>query len=66
MIHPSQLINPKRSKNTLSAASSPPPPHIEEVSEPIKSTDYEPLIKDMPMFIPNPFTEEEFMELGNA
>ena len=46
----------------LSAASSPPPPYIEELTEPPKSPDHEPLIEDMPMFIPDPFTEE----LGNV
>jgi hypothetical protein len=50
----------------LSAASSPPPPYIEEITEPPKSPDHEPLIEDMPMFIPDLFTEEEYLELGNA
>ena len=50
----------------LSAASSPPPPYIEEITEPPKSSDHEPLIEDMPMFIPDFFTEEEYLELGNA
>ena len=50
----------------LSATSSPPPPYIEEITEPPKSPDHEPLIEDMPMFIPDLFTEEEYLELGNA
>ena len=43
----------------LSAASSPPPPYIEEITEPPKSPNHEPLIEDIPMFISNLFTEEE-------
>jgi hypothetical protein len=35
----------------LSAESSPPPPYIEEITEPPKIPDHEPLIEDMPMFI---------------
>ena len=51
----------------LSAASSPPPPYIEEITEPPKSPDHEPLIEDMPMmFIPDLFTEEEYLQLGNV
>ena len=50
----------------LSVASSPPPPYIEEITDPPKSPDHEPLIEDMPMFIPDLFTEEEYLELGNA
>jgi hypothetical protein len=56
----------KQQVHTLSAASYPPPPYIEEITEPSKSTNHEPLIEDMPMFIPDLFTEEEYMELGNA
>ena len=41
----------KQQLHILSAASSPPPPHIEEITEPPKSLDHEPLIKDMPMFV---------------
>ena len=50
----------------LLAASSPPPPYIEEITEPPKSPDHEPLHKDMPMFIPDLFTEEEYLELSNV
>jgi hypothetical protein len=50
----------------VSATSSPPPPYIEEITEPSKSTDHEPLIEDMPMFIPDLFIKEEYMELGNT
>jgi hypothetical protein len=65
---PEPTDQPKQKKqvHTLSGASSPPPPHIEEITEPSKSTDHEPLIEDMPMFIPELFTEQEYMELGNA
>ena len=48
----------------LSDASS--PPHKEEITEPANSPDHEPLIKDIPMFIPDLFTEEEYMELSNV
>ena len=50
----------------ITAASSPPPPHIEEITEPPKSSDQEPLYEDIPMFIPDLFTEEEYLELGNV
>jgi len=50
----------------LSAISSPPPPYIEEVTEPPKSPDHEPFIEDMPMFVPDLFTKEEYLELDNA
>ena len=50
----------------ISAASSPPPPYIEEIIEPPMSSDQEPLHEDIPMFIPNLFTEEEYLELGNV
>ena len=50
----------------LSAASSPPPPYIEEITEPPKSPDHEPLHEDMPMFIPDLFIEEEYLQLGDV
>ena len=50
----------------LSAASSPPPPYTEEITEPPKPSDQEPLHEDIPMFIPDLFTEEEYLELGNV
>ena len=50
----------------LSAAFSPPPQHIEEINEPPKSPDHEPLFEDMPMFLPHLFSEEEYIELGNV
>ena len=56
----------KQQLHILSAASSPPPPHIEEITKPPKSLDHEPLIEDMPMFIPDLFTKEEYMELCNV
>jgi hypothetical protein len=65
---PKPIDQPKEKQQVhiLSAASSPPPPHIEEITEPFESTNHEPLIEDMPIFIPDLFTEEEYMELGNA
>ena len=33
----------------LSAVSSPPPSHIEEITEPPKSLDHEPLLEELPM-----------------
>ena len=50
----------------LSAVSSPPPSHIEEITEPPKSSDHEPLLEDLPMFIPDLFSEEEYIELGHV
>ena len=46
--------------------SSPPPPHIEEITEPPKSSDHELLLEELPMFIPNLFSEEEYIELGHV
>ena len=50
----------------LSIVSSPPPPHIEEITEPPKSPDHEPLLEELPMFIPDLFSEEEYIELGHV
>jgi hypothetical protein len=50
----------------ITAASSPPPPYIEEITEPPKSSDQEPLQEDIPMFLPDLFTEEEYLELSNV
>ena len=58
--------NETQQLQVLSTASSPPPPFIEEISKPPKSSDQEPLYEDIPMFIPDLFTEEEFLELGNV
>ena len=67
MIHPSQKISPKRSSNYTFYQLRPLLlHHTEENTEPPKSLDHEPLIKDMPMFIPQLFTEGEYMELGNV
>ena len=63
---PIEQLSETQQLQILSAASSPPPPYIEEITEPPKSPDHEPLIEDMPMFIPELFTEEEYLELGNA
>ena len=56
----------KQQVHILSAASSPPPPHIEEITEPPKSLDHEPLLEEFPMFIPDLFSEEEYIELGHV
>ena len=50
----------------LSVVSSPPPPHIEEITEPPKSSDHEPLLEELPMFVPDLFSEEEYIELGHV
>ena len=50
----------------LSVVSSPPPPRIEEITEPPKSSDHEPLLEELPMFIPDLFLEEEYIELGHV
>jgi hypothetical protein len=65
---PEPTDQPKENQQVhiISAASSSPPPYIEEITEPSKSTDHDPLIEDMPMFIPDLFTEEEYVELGNT
>ena len=46
----------KQQLNILSAAFSPPPPHIEEITEPPMSPDHEPLFEDMAMFVPDLFS----------
>ena len=46
----------KQQLNILSAAFSPPPPHIEEITEPPKSPNHEPLFEDMAMFVPDLFS----------
>jgi hypothetical protein len=61
---PTDQPREKQQLHTLSATSSPTPPYIEEIIEPTKSTDYEPLIEYMPMFILDLFKEEEYMELA--
>jgi hypothetical protein len=65
---PEAADQPKENQQVLIilAASSPPPPYIEEITEPSKSTDHEPLIEDMPMFIPDLFKEKEYIKLGNT
>ena len=50
----------------LSIVSSPPPPHIEEITKPPKSSDHEPLLEDLQMSVPNLFPEEEYIELGHV
>ena len=50
----------------LSVVSSPPPPHIEEVTEPPKSSGHEPLLEELPMFIPDLFSEKEYIELSHV
>jgi cytoskeletal protein RodZ len=65
---PEPTDQPKENQQVriISTASSPRPPYIEEITELSKSTNHEPLIEDMPMFIPDLFTEEEYVELGNT
>ena len=50
---PANQPTEKQQLNILSAAFSPPPPHIEEITEPPKSSDQEPLLEDLPMFVPD-------------
>src|SRR6185503_7246219 len=50
----------------LSVVSSPPPPHIEEVTEPPKSSDHEPLLKELPIFIHDLLSEKKYIELGHV
>ena len=50
----------------LSVVSSPPPPHIQDITEPPKFSDHEPMLDELPMFIPNLFSEEEYIELGHV
>ena len=50
----------------LSVVASPTPPHIEEVTEPPKSSGHESLLEELPMFIPDLFSEEEYIELGHV
>jgi hypothetical protein len=63
---PTDQPKEKQQVHIISTASSPPPPYIQKITEPNKFTDHEPLIEDMPMFIPDLFTEEKIMELGNV
>ena len=63
---PIEQPNETQQLQILLATSSPLPPYIEEITEPLKSPDHEPLIEDMPMFVPDLFTEEEYLELDNA
>ena len=63
---PIEQLSEMQQLQILSVAFSLPPPYIEEITEPPKSSDHEPLIEDMPMFIPDLFTDEEYLELGNA
>jgi hypothetical protein len=58
--------NEMQQLQVLSAESFPPPPYIEEITEPPKSSDQEPLHEDIQMFILDLFTEEEYLELDNV
>ena len=53
---PENQSTDKQQLNILSAAFSPPPPHIEEITEPPKSPDHEPLFEDMAIFVPDLFS----------
>ena len=67
MIHPSQKISPKRSSNYTFYQLRPLLlHHTEENTEPPKSLDHEPLLEDMPMFVSDLFSEEEYIELGHV
>ena len=61
------MVLPQRQPlHILSVVSSPPPPHIEEITEPPKSSDYEPLLEDLPMFVPGLFSEKDYIGLGHV
>ena len=66
---PPEPANPPTERQQLcilSAVFSPPPPHIEEITEQPKFPDHETLLEDMPMFVPDLFSEEEYIKLGNV
>jgi hypothetical protein len=63
---PEILPTERQPLHILSVVSSPPPPHIEEITEPLKSSEHEPLLEELPMFIPDLFSEEEYIELGHV
>ena len=62
----SQQIPPPKGSHSTSFLLFPPPPHIEKITEPPKSSDHEPLLEDMPMVVPDLFLEEEYIELGHV
>ena len=66
LLEPIEQPSETQQLRILSTTSSPPPPYIEEIIEPPKTPDHEPFIEDMPLFVPDLFTEEEYLELGNA
>jgi len=66
---PPEPANPHTNRQPLCilfVVSSPPPPHIEEITEPPKSPNHEPLLEDMPMFVPDLFSGEEYIELSHV
>ena len=63
---PANQCTKRQQLRILSAIFSPPPPHIEEITESPKSSDHKPLLEDLPMFIPDHFSEEEYNEFGNV
>ena len=63
---PEVLPTERQPVHIISVVSSPPPPHIEEITELPKSSDPEPLLEELPMFIPSLFSEEEYIELGHV
>jgi hypothetical protein len=63
---PANQCTKRQQLRILSAIFSPPPPHIEEITKPPKSPNQEPLLEDMPMFILDLFSEEEYIELGHV
>ena len=66
---PPEPANPPTERQPLHilfVVSSPPPPHIEEITEPAKTSYHEPLLEELPMFIPDLFSEEQYIELGHV
>ena len=67
--YPPEPANPPTERQPLHiiyVVTSPPPPHVEEITKPPKSSDHEPLVEDMPMFVPDLFSEEEYIELSHV
>ena len=68
-VGPPEPANPPTERQPLhiiSVVTSPPPPHVQEITKPPKSSDHEPLVEDMPMFVPDLFSGEEYIELSHV
>ena len=63
---PTPPTTPTDKQPLLALTFDPPPPIIEEVLEHPKSSDQETILDDLPHFIPELFTEEEYLEIGNT